>query len=124
MKKCIYVICCLLMITGLFACTNKTGYTTLDGLYYKSETDHHFLIHETNDGDTQYILLNPAPSSNITFSDLKNGDKIKIKIVIIEEANGISLTNVFEYSKHGNLSNEISAEMITVIDNLSMQISK
>ena len=59
-----------------------------------------------------------------TPSTLQTGDEIAIKIVLLQEINGVNTTQVFEWAEYGDSPVSVDSEVISEIERLSQQLTQ
>ena len=130
------IFCVLLISVSLTAChfepqttekipnlnpNNETGWTVLHGIYVKTESGHDVFTFETRNGEQEYIFMTFAEDCEAPDA-LQTGDKIAIKIVIMQESNGIDTTQVFEWEKYGASPVFVDSEVLSEIEKLSQEL--
>ena len=89
---------CILIIAVFSACsTQKTGYSSVCGLYIRTESGQNVLIDQT--GSIVLMQIADTPDlSNDVFSGLLTGYKIKVTMASVpyEEHNGYYVINVYD----------------------------
>lgn len=99
MKEFAVLVLAMTFIMVVPGCGNDlTGYTTITGIYAESGLGDSVIIREIN-GKTQYIFLNDSSDHANLFDTLEAGDRIEIKIVMIDESDEVLRTNVFDCQK-------------------------
>ena len=118
----------LFLSVALTACrvtltsTNETGWTVLQGIYVKTETGHDVFTFKTQNGENEYIFMTFAEGCDAPNA-LQTGDKIEIKIVVVQETNGVNTTQVLEWAKYGDVPVSVDSDVLSKIDDLSQKLS-
>ena len=131
MKKLIALVLALVCVVGLVGCNNKsipnlnpnneTGWTVLHGIYVKTELGHDVLVKPEN-SEEMYIFMTFTEECDVP-NNLQNGDKIAIKIVIVEKTDGVDTTQVFELAQYGDSPVPIDSEVLSEIEALSQKLA-
>ena len=102
MKGFVKALMTLILFCFIFSgCMQNTGYTILNGQYTKTENGDHMFSYETDSGEEVQVMMTGSPHGDASFDDLQTGDRIRIKIVLIKENEGVLTTEVFECKKTG-----------------------
>lgn len=101
---------------------NETGWTVLHGIYVKTESAHDVLVYEPENGEEMYIFMTFTEECEAP-NNLQTGDKMAIKIVIVEEASGVDTTQVFEWEQYGDSTVSVDSEVLSKIENLSQKLA-
>ena len=56
-------------------------------------------------------------------NNLQTGDKIAIKIVVVEKASGVDTTQVFELAQYGDSPVSVDSEVLSEIEALSQKLA-
>ena len=102
---------------------NETGWTVLHGIYVKTESGYDVFTFETRNNENEYIFMTFAEGCD-TPSTLQTGDEIAIKIVLLQEINGVNTTQVFEWAEYGDSPVSVDSEVISEIERLSQQLTQ
>ena len=101
---------------------NETGWTVLHGIYVKTELGHDVFLYDPQNGEDMYIFMTYAEECSVP-NNLQTGDKMAIKIVVVEEASGVDTTQVFEWTKYGDSSVSVDSEVLSKIETLSQSLT-
>ena len=131
MKKLIALVLALVCVVSFFGCNiktipnlnpnNETGWTVLHGIYVKTELGHDVLVVEPENSEEMYIFMTFIEECDVP-NNLQNGDKIAIKIVIVEETAGVSTTQVYEVTKDGESPVSVDSEILSKIEIQSQKL--
>lgn len=101
---------------------NETGWTVLHGIYAKTKLGHDVLIYEQESGEEMYIFMTFAEECDVP-SNLKTGNKIAIKIVLLQEISGIDTTEVFEWEQYDDSLVSVDPDILSKLEKLSQHFS-
>ena len=132
MKKLISLVLALVCVVGLVGCNNKsipnlnpnneTGWTVLHGIYVKTELGHDVLVVEPENSEEMYIFMTFTEECDVP-NNLQNGDKIAIKIVVVEKTDSVNTTQVFELAQYGDSPESVDSEVLSEIETLSQKLA-
>ena len=132
MKKLIAFVLALVCVVSFFGCNNKTipnlnpnnetGWTVLHGIYVKTELGHDVLVVEPENSEEMYIFMTFTEECDVP-NDLQTGDKIAIKIVVVEKTDGVNTTQVFELAQYGDSPVPVDSEVLSEIEALSQKLA-
>ncbi|HIV17019.1 MAG TPA: hypothetical protein IAB17_03405 [Candidatus Alectryocaccobium stercorigallinarum] len=109
----------VLFIFVLAGC-EETGYSEHEGVFIKTDSGHNVLLQEDTDDEYRYVFLEERDEAEGAFDELDTGDRIRIKVVKINEEDGVMNTEVFECEKISDGSKEdidsSDMEKITELD--------
>ena len=132
MKKLIALVLALVCVVSFLGCNNKTipnlnpnnetGWTVLHGIYIKTELGHDVLVVEPENSEEMYIFMTFTEECDVP-NNLQTGDKLAIKIVIIENTDGVDTTQVFELAQYGDSPESVDSEVLSEIEALSQKLA-
>jgi len=132
MKKLIALVLALVCVVSFFGCNNntipnlnpnnETGWTVLHGIYVKTELGHDVLVAEPENSEEMYIFMTFTKECDVP-NNLQTGDKLAIKIVIIENTDGVDTTQVFTLAQYGDSPVPVDSEVLSEIEALSQKLA-
>lgn len=112
------------MVLSLTSC-GGSGYSHITGRYVTVSPDCNYIISDFEDGSENIIRLYIAPDTDLDFSELTTGDMIDIKIVLIQNDSTLRYTEVFDYTKEIDGSEEdIDSDTLNEIYQLNSLLEK
>ena len=111
----------LILIGVLCAGCDETGYTTLRGIYVESALGDDVIVLDA-DHTAEYVFLNDKSQDMKLFDGLDTGDQIEIKLVLVEEMDGVSWTDVFACRKVGTSSQALEETHLEAINSMAQSM--
>ena len=132
MKKLLAIVLAFVCVLGLVGCynqyipdlnpNNETGWTVLHGIYVKTELGHDVLVVEPENSEKMYLFMTFTEECDAPKA-LQTGDKMEIKIVIVEKNAGVDTTQVFAWAQYGDSPVPVDTEVLSDIEILSQTLA-
>lgn len=105
--------CGMIMLTGC----GGSGYTRISGVYVLSESGTSYLVYSPEEDSETLVKLLPVDET-VDFEGIVTGDLMEVKIVLIEENDGESITEVFDWQRKAESYSKISDTVLERIKEL------
>ena len=118
--KYFFILSFLLSVVFSLTSCGGSGYTHISGQFVSISPNCNYIISNSEDSSENIIRLYVAEDVDIDFSELTTGDIIDIEIVLIQSEGELSYTEIFDYTKEEDGSEEdIESEILYKIYQLN-----